>query len=63
MKDDGRDIRESFYVSEAECRALAELAQHLEIRRSQLFRSIILDYLARHESHEKARLRDLGLPV
>lgn len=66
MKEEARetkDIRESFYVSESECRALAELAEHLDIRRSQLFRAVILDYLQRHEAKEKASLKKLGLPV
>lgn len=59
---EARDIRESFYLSEAESHALTEAAKEVGVSRSSLVRSVFLDWLRRRRADEAARLRAAGLP-
>lgn len=59
---DARDIRESFYLNEAESHALTEAAKELGVSRSALVRACWLDWLRKRRADEAARLRAAGLP-
>jgi hypothetical protein len=62
MNPEARDIRESFYLNDAESAQLTELAHELGVSRSSLVRAIFLDYLRRRRADEAARLQAAGLP-
>jgi hypothetical protein len=60
---DARDIRESFYLNEAESAQLTEVAKELGVSRSSLVRACWLDWLRKRRSDEEQRLKAAGLPV
>lgn len=63
LNPEARDIRESFYLNEAESLQLTEAAKELGVSRSALIRAVWLDWLRKRRTDEEARLRAAGLPV